>query len=319
MRTGTVNIKFYSLVLVLLNLIWGGTYVATKIPMETEKIMPISLAFIRFSIAGLIMIPFLLTKYRAVKLSARDLRTCFNLGIVGFTLAYILQNIGLKSTKTMNAALEIASEPITMILLAAFLLRERITKAMWAGIILSLSGVLLIILPPELSKTTADIAAAANANYSLTGDILVLLSTICCSLYTIWGREIVTRVPSFVVTAYAVIIGAIFLYPCALYEGGLAAAVKMSSASWFCVLYLALFATAFAYFAWYYLLEKLNASFMGIFLNLQPLIGILLGSILLNEPLTHWIISGGALIIAGVYIASQFEESRNEKAVSDPA
>ena len=319
MKTGTADIKFHSLTLVLLNIIWGGTYVATKIPMETEKIMPITLAFIRFSMAGLIMIPFLLTKYRSVKLSARDLMTCFNLGIVGFTLAYILQNIGLKGTKTMNAALEIASEPITMILLAAMLLRERITRHMWMGILLSLSGVLLIILPPEFSKSSADIAAAARSNYSILGDVLVLLSTICCSLYTIWGREIIKRVPSFVVTAYAVIIGAIFLYPCALYEGGLPAAAKMSGASWLCVLYLALFATAFAYFVWYYLLEKLNASFMGIFLNLQPLIGILLGNFLLSEPLTHWIFSGGALIIAGVYIASRFEESNKEKAVSDPA
>jgi len=317
MKTGTVNIKFYSLTLVLLNVIWGGTYVATKIPMETEKITPIALAFIRFSMTGLIMIPFLLTKYRAVKLSARDLLTCFNLGIVGFTLAYILQNIGLKSTKTMNAALEIASEPITMILLASMLLRERITKAMWIGITLSLSGVLLIILPPELSKSAS--STAATSGYSILGDALVMLSTVCCSFYTIWGREIVKRVPSFVVTAYAVIIGAIFLYPCALYEGGLPAAVKMSGASWLCVLYLALFATAFAYFVWYYLLEKLNASFMGIFLNLQPLIGILLGNLLLREPLTQWTFSGGALIIAGVYIASQFEGSQKEKAVSDPA
>ncbi len=304
---------FYIAVLIFLNIIWGGTYVASKIAMT--EFMPITLAFVRFAAASLIMLPFLVTKYRHIRMDKKDLLTCATLGAIGFTLAYIFQNMGVKMTKTMNAAIEISSEPVMMIILAALLLKEKITGKIIGGIALSTIGVLILILPPETAS-----AAAGAGGFSVLGDALVLLSALCCALYTIIGNEAIKRLPSFVVTSYAIITGTIFLFPfAAFYEKGLPAIATASTKSWLCVFYLAAVATSFAYFVWYLLLERLDASFMGNFLNLQPLVGIILGVALLNEPAGSGTFAGAAFIIGGVYITSLNSNKIEEKAVIDPA
>jgi len=274
---------------------------------------PITLAFVRFSIAGLMMAPFLVTRYRRTRLEFKDLAAAACLGFVGFTLAYILQYIGVKMTKTMNAALEISSEPIMMMVLASLLLKEKVNPKILTGILLSTFGVLAIILPPELSAHPAE-----PGQYSIAGDVLVLLSAFCCALYTIIGNEAIKRQPSFVVTAYALIMGAIFLFPFSIYyENGISSASGASLKSWLCVLFLSAVATVFAYSAWYMLLEKLEASFMGNFLNLQPPVGIALGYLFLDEPVDIFTIIGAALIIGGIFITSSGASSHLKKAVPD--
>jgi len=297
------RVGIYSLILILLNVIWGGTYVTAKLPLADLK--PVTLAFLRFGLASLMMIPFLLTKYRGVRMNKREILVCCRLGFIGIAVAYIFMNMGLKYTKTMNAALEVASEPITMVILAAWLLREKITGYIKAGIFLSTSGVLCIVLPPAFMEAQV----VAGQNYSAIGDVMILVSTVCCSLYTIWGREVINGVPSFVVTAYAMISGTIFLFPCAVVEGGIPDIGRASAQTWLCVIYLSLLATAFAYFVWYYLLEKLDATFMGNFINIQPLVGILLGYFFLNEPVSYWVIIGGALVVCGVYVTTLNERT----------
>lgn len=306
---------FYIAILVLLNVIWGGTYVASKVAMA--EFQPITLAFVRFAAASLIMVPFLLAGYRKIRLGKKDLLACSALGAIGFTLAYIFQNIGVKMTKTMNAAIEISSEPVMMIILAAVFLKEKITGRIAGGVVLSTIGVLVIILPAE----TGGSGASAAGGQSIIGDALVLLSALCCALYTIIGNEAIKRLPSFVVTSYAVITGTIFLFPfAAFYEKGLPAIASASPKAWLCVFYLAALATSFAYFIWYLLLERLDASFMGNFLNLQPLVGIILGSAILGEPAGGGTFAGAALIIGGVYITSSGGGNKiKEKAVIEPA
>lgn len=298
------NTLIYSLMLILLNVIWGGTYITAKLPLADLK--PVTLAFLRFGLASLMMMPFLFTRYRGVKMTRGEVMVCVRLGFIGVAVAYMFMNMGLKYTSTMNAALEVASEPITMVLLAAWLLRERITGYIKAGILLSTAGVLMIVLPPALGET----AAAAGRGYSAAGDAMILISTVCCSLYTIWGREVILKVPSFVVTAYAMISGTIFLFPCALVEGGIPDIARASLKTWLCVFYLSLLATAFAYFVWYYLLEKLDATFMGNFINIQPLVGIALGYFFLGEPVSGWVAAGGALVIGGVYVTTLNERAK---------
>jgi len=291
--------------------IWGSTFAISKVAMN--DFMPITLAFVRLALASLIMIPFLLTKYRKIRLDRKDFFLCSLLGLLGFTLAYIFQNIGVKMTKSMNAAIEISSEPIMMIILAAIFLKEKVTPKIIFGVLLSFIGVVVIIFQ-------SDGGAALSGQNSALGDILVLLSVLLCALYTIIGNAAIKRLPSFVVTAYAVITGTIFLFPfAAFYENGLTAIATASLKSWLCVFYLSALATSFAYFFWYLLLERVEASFMGNFLNIQPLMGIASGWFLLNEPLGGPTVLGAALIIGGIYITSSTSKKIEEKVAIEPA
>ncbi len=300
-------------ILILLNIIWGGTYVASKIAMNDFK--PVTLAFVRFAASSFIMLPFLFIFYRKIRLKKKDLFLCSLLGLIGICLAYIFQNTGVKMTKTMNAAIEISSEPILMILLAAAFLKEKITGRIITGVTLSFAGVIALIVPASNCRT-----ASGVETFSIAGDMLVLLSALCCALYTIIGNTAIKRLPSFVVTTYAVITGTIFLFPFVIfYENGLHDIFQASFKSWLCVLYLSAAATCFAYFMWYLLLERLEASFMGNFLNLQPLAGIAFGNIILNEPVSSGTFTGTALIISGIYLTGLNTNKTEEKAVIEPA
>ncbi|MEZ7893215.1 MAG: DMT family transporter [Candidatus Wallbacteria bacterium] len=305
-----VNIKFYSLILILLNVVWGGTYVASKIPLA--EIKPFTLAFVRFAIASVVMVPFLFTRYKKVRLSPREVWTCSKLGAVGITAAYIFQNVGLKYTQSINAALEITCEPIIILIFGVLFLKEKLTSSLKTGMFLSTIGVLFIILPPAIEDSAKQSAEAGAVYSSLFGDILVLSSAACSAIYTIMGRKIIHRVPSFVVSSYAFITGTIFLFPFALYENNFSALPAASFRTWACILYLAVLATSISYFAWYHILEKLSASYMSIFLNLQPLFGIIFSSLILSEPLTKWLFIGGILIISGVYKATPQDGNTEE-------
>lgn len=292
------NKLFYVFILTLLNIIWGGTYVATSIAML--KIKPITLAFLRFLVASLVMIPILIFKYRFVKLSLKDLLLCINLGLIGFTLTYIFQNIGIKYTTSINAAIEISSEPIMMIVLAVLFLNEKLNLNIVLGVIFSTIGVLMIIL-----SSNSESISVSNLHYSILGDIFVLLSAFFCAIYTILGSKVIKRIPSFVVTTYAVISGTILLFPIALfYENGLSDILNIDFKTLIAVLYLAILATSFAYFVWYLLLTKLDASFMGNFLNIQPIVGMIAGNLILDEVIYFKMIIGTTLIILGIYITS---------------
>ena len=284
------------LVLLAANAVYGTSYVAMRF--AVDDVGPLTLAFLRLAIACAILVPACVWSRRArpgaPTASAR--RAIFWMGFVGFTLAMALSHWGLLWSTATNGALLIATEPIAVIVLAPLVLGEGLTSREVWGTVLALIGATVVVVNgvPGFTVTLAP---------HWRGDLLLILSGVCFATYSLLGRPVLARHPSLTVTAWSFLWGLVTTVPLAAFEWRVARPPVWTATSGLAALYLGVVITALGYLVWNWALERVSASRAAMFLNLQPLVGTLLGVLWLDEPFTVFIGGGGALIIAGLWLA----------------
>ena len=279
-------IKGYAVMVSIVALIWGGSFVAVKI--GVENISPIMLAFIRFAVASPLMIVFLAAKRKATKISIAEIPLLLILALTGVTLLYIFQFTGIKYTSATNAALLINTNVLFIAIFSWIFLKEGISYKKLLGIILAFVGGAFVILNGSLSVSP-----------SIRGDALIILSAICWAIYSIVGKKLLKKYEPIVLTTYAFIIGTLLFIPFVYKD---IESIKITMKEWLIILYLALLCSVFAYIAWYDALAKIEATKVAIFLNLIPLFAMLLSYVILREKITFFILIGAILIIYGIYL-----------------
>lgn len=281
-------------VLLAANVVYGTSYVAMRF--AVDDIGPVTLAFIRLAVASAILVPVRLRSRGTLALSSADRWAFFWMGFVGFTLAMALSHWGLAWSTATNGALLIATEPIAVIVLAPLVLGERLTSREVWGTVLALIGATVVVVNgvPGFTVTLAP---------HWRGDLLLILSGVCFATYSLLGRPVLARHPSLTVTAWSFLWGLVTTVPLAAFEWRVARPPVWTATSGLAALYLGVVITALGYLVWNWALERVSAPRAAMFLNLQPLVGTLLGVLWLDEPFTVFIGGGGALIIAGLWLA----------------
>jgi drug/metabolite transporter (DMT)-like permease len=268
--------------------IWGSTYVVTKDLLE--QVGPFSIAVARFLIALAVLIPF--ARPLGYRASLCLQRQFLLFGLTGVTLYHGLQNLGLLLTTAGSAALIAAAAPAATAVLSFVLLGEGLTASRVVGIALSVLGVTLVV------ETRAELGDPAR----LAGNLLVLGSAISWAAYTVQGRKLVVAYPPLVATTASFGAGTLILLPIGAAEFWLRGTPHITVAGLLAVLYLGLGASALAFYLWNRGLRFLPASVAAPFVNLIPVVGLLL-AILVGETVTTHQIAGGALVVLGVLIA----------------
>jgi len=218
------------------------------------------------------------------------------MGVLGFAGAFALGNWGLARSTASNAALLITVEPTAVILLSPLLLGERLTARECVGAALAVIGGAIVMLDGVPGLT---VALAPHWR----GDLLLVLAGLAYASYSLIGREVLSRYPALPVTAWSILWGAAAMVPLAAAEWAAGHRPRLTPAAVAGTLYLAVVMTALGYAAWNYALERVEAPRAAIFLNIQPLLGALLGVWWLGEPLTAFMVAGGVLILLGVHLA----------------
>lgn len=289
--------------LVVANVVYATSYVATRLTLES--VPPATLALIRLVFGSLILVPLALAFQRpgAPAFSHADRWRIFWMGALGFAGAFALSHWGLVRSTATNGALLITVEPITLLLLAPVVLGERLTRREWSGAALALLGAALVVANgiPGISQTLVP---------HWRGDLLLILAGVAYASYSLIGRDVLARHASLSVTAWSLVWGAVTMLPLAVLERVSGAVPRLTPAAVAGMLYLAVVITALGYLAWNYALERVPASRAAIFLNLQPLVGALLGIWVLGEPLTSYTLSGGVLILVGLTLTVKGQEKR---------
>lgn len=290
-------------VLVLANIVYATSYVATRLTLA--DVPPSTLALIRLVVGSLILVPLAsaLRRPGASTLSPADRWRVFWMGALGFAGAFALSHWGLARSTATNGALLITVEPVTLLVLAPLLLGERLTRREGAGAALALLGATLVVANgiPGLSEALVP---------HWRGDLLLVLAGVAYASYSLIGREILARHSSLSVTAWSIAWGAGAMLPLALIERASGALPRVTPTAIAGTLYLAVVITALGYLAWNYGLERVSASRAAIFLNLQPLVGALLGVAVLGESLTPYTVAGGGLILAGLTLTVKGQGKR---------
>ncbi len=284
------------LVLLTANAVYGTAYVVMR--PAVDAFGPVTLAFLRLAIGFAIVAPLGLGGRAAgpASLSGADRRGLFWMGFIGFTLAMALAHWGLAWSTATNAALLVATEPIALVALAPIVLGERLTGREGWGTALALLGATVIVVNGVPGLT---VAIAPHWR----GDLLLLLSGVCFAAYSLLGRPLLARHPSIRVTAWSFLWGLVTTAPLAAVEWQVAARSPWTAASVAAVLYLGVVMTGLGYLVWNWALERVSAARAAIYLNVQPLVGALLGVVWLGEPLSAFTVAGGSLVVLGLWLA----------------
>jgi drug/metabolite transporter (DMT)-like permease len=284
-----------SILLLLLTMaIWGSTYVVTKSGLD--ELPPMRFAFLRFCVASALLVPLALARggLRALP-RPTPWGTLAVMGLTGVGLYYVFFNLGLSYTTASQGALVQASIPAITAALAVLWLGERLSRRRMAGIVLAVSGVLLIV-----ARSAPDESATAP----LLGNLLMFASVVVWGIYTVLAKRI-ADVDPIAMTATISVLGTLALLVAALVEIGRVPIVAISAGGWLRIIYLGAAASAASYLFYSRALRDLDAMQVGIFINLVPVLGVASGVVVLGETVTALAIVGGLLVLAGVWISSR--------------
>ena len=258
---------------------WGLGFTLAKIGME--QFPALLIMTIRFGIAGLILVWF-------TKPPWGHMREIFVVALIGSTIQYGLTYNGLKGIDASTAAILVQLEGPILVIMGAFLLKEKlgITRALGMG--LAFIGVLIITGEPRLDGhlDSVILLIAGSAVWAVAQIMISRLKDL--SGITILAWVAIMATPQ------------MFVASLLIEDGQWLAITTASFIDWSIILYLALIMTVLGYSVWYHLLSSVDVSKVSPFLMLLPITSIIAGIVLLDEKLTSSMILGGLLIMSGV-------------------
>jgi len=281
------------LLLFVANLVFATSYSVTRVALA--DVPPATLGLARSVVGAVILVAWAAPGLIARRIRPADQLRIALMGLVGFALAFGFSHWGIARSTASNAALLITVEPTSLILLSPLLLGERLSRREALGAGLALAGAVVVVVNgiPGLTHALAP---------HWRGDLLLILSGLAYAAYSLLGRTVLARHPVVVVTAYSILWGTATLLPLAAIEWSAGQRPVWTASAVTATLYLGVVITALGYAAWNWCLERVGASRVAIFVNLQPLVGALLGVWWLHEPLTAFTVVGGLLILTGLHL-----------------
>jgi len=279
------------LVLLIANVVYATSYAVTRLTLDA--VPPATLALLRLVGGALILVPLARRLPTGPGPGPGDRARVFWMGALGFAAAFAFAHWGIAYSTATNAALLIVVEPVAIMLLGPPLLGERLGRHEALGAALAVAGAVLVVADgvPGLTATLAP---------HWRGDLLLVLAGLAYASYSLLGRGVLARRHALAVTADSIVWGAVVMAPLAAAEWLAGARPVPGVVAVSGTIYLAVVITAGGYLAWNWALARVPASRAAVFLNVQPIVGALLGIAFLGDPLTPFIAVGGGLIVAGL-------------------
>lgn len=276
--------------LALAGSLWGTGFLFGKIAM-TEMTVSENVAF-RLLTAALTLSPIVLRGWAPYR--GRKFWFLLLAAAAGIPVQFLIQFRGLQLTTVSHASLIFGALPVLLAASSTVVLREHLRGIEWAALAVSALGAGLIALSSR--------NAASASGPHLQGDLLVFLSMFAAAAMTLCSKRLVASHGALQVTAATIILGTILLVT--WLELWQPLRFHFSGKAWGAALAQGLLATAGAYLFWNWGLTHMPASKAGVFLNLEPVVGTVLGVTILHERLASTTIVGGLLIIgAAVYFS----------------
>lgn len=274
------------------NLLYGANFSIAKIAMP-EYIKPSGFILLRVLIAsGLFIILCAGLKIKD-NIDKKDIPKLIALGLFGVALNQLLFFEGLSRTSNINAALIMTSNPILVLVVAAFLIREKITGRRIWGIMCGVGGAGGLIL---LSKRTG--------HTSLVGDSMIFINAFSYAIYLVIIKPLMKKYSPWTLVKYTFIFGSVMVLPFGWNQMIEIQWHEFNWQVWTSFLYVIIGTTFLAYFLNMYGLKYLSPAVVSFYIYLQPIFATAISLALLGEPVTIIQLFSCLLIFLGVYLVS---------------
>ena len=254
---------------------------------------PVTLAAFRFGVAFLLIFPLALAM-RAKWPSARDWPGVAALGVLFFSLFFVIYNVALSYTTAARGSLALSTLPLTTMVVAALFGREALTPRKTLGVLVAMLGVATALwtglggAPPDAWR----------------GDVTMAVGTLCMALYNVWSRPFMLRSSRLGFLAAGMGFGAAASVALAACTGGLAATRGFAPSQWTAVIALGVFGGAAAFYLWVYALERTTPTRVANTMTVNPIAASLLGALLVGEALSPNLLIGLVGVACGIWLAS---------------
>jgi drug/metabolite transporter (DMT)-like permease len=238
------------------------------------------------------------------RVSTRDWVRLAMLGTVGHFVYQMLFMAGIARTTASNSALIIGCSPVAVSIASALAGHERVPRAQWAGVVLSVVGVYLVV------GVGAEFGGA-----SLAGDLFTLGAVCCWAVYTVGSRSLLARYSPLTVTGLTMLAGTALYVPASAGQLAQIAWGRVPLWTWAATALSALLALNVAYLIWYTSVQRIGNVRTSAYSNFIPLIAIAVAAATLGEPIGASKLAGAGAILAGVLIT---RIAARRQATADP-
>ena len=276
--------------------LWGTGFFFGRIALDEMSVEPMVLY--RFLFASLIALP--LAVHHRVRLTAGEACTLIIAAAFGIPIQFLLQFHGLALTTVSHASLMVGAMPVLLAASATLFAGESLDWVGWLALFGSTLGAALVVLGGNRTSAGRDTP-------SLAGDLLVILSLITALAWVLLSKKLMQTHSPPLVSAYTILLGTVMLAVIILGPHLVAPLAHQSTEpfpiahislkAWAALAISGLLCTATTTLLWNWGIHHVPASRAGVFLNIEPALGSILGVELLGEHLGPYAWLGGALII----------------------
>ncbi len=275
--------------------IWGGMYVVSE--QVLRVIPPFTLLSLRLTIGAAILGAILAARGQ-LRIERRDAIKLLGIGIVGSGFSLGAQFVGTHLASAINGAVVTSASPAFTLLFAWLILREPLSLTKIGAVALATVGVLAVL---DLSKFNTNSAAFA-------GNVALIFAALTWGLYSALVRLVSKSYPTLTISFYALAGGLIIAIPASAVELASQPLNPITTSTLLVntilgVLYLGVVSSALSLLLWNRAFTLVEASVASLFFFAQPLVGVILAVLILNEPLTLSLIIGGLLIVSGLILS----------------
>src|ERR1700733_3381315 len=279
--------------------LWGTGFYWGRLAMNEMSVE--HMVLYRFLFASLGMFPIVIAHRGRFHLSRNETWTMLMAALFGIPIQFLLQFHGLALTTVSHASLMIGAMPVLLAAAAALFAGERLDWLGWLALCGSTVGAAMVVLGGNRATT-------GRETPSLEGDLLVIASLVTALAWILLSKKLMQTHSPRVVTAYTIYSGTamlvIWLAGSRLLQFLMGRSVEpipfrhVSLTAWIALAISGLLCTATTTLLWNWGIHHVPASRAGVFLNIEPALGSILGVELLGEKLGPYAWLGGALILA---------------------
>jgi drug/metabolite transporter (DMT)-like permease len=267
---------------------WGTTWLASK---EGVKHMPaLQLAAIRQFIGGSLYLAFFLFK-KTPWPKGIQWKSIIILSLLNFVLSNGLSTWGVKFISSGLGAIIGAMVPL-WIAIISFFKGERITRLAVFGILICFGGVCIIFYEHLIDFLQPDFQF---------GIILSITATITWAFGTLYTKKKAASFNPYFSLGLQMFISSIFLFAFVGATGSSISISEIPGNSWWSIAYLVIIGSVLTFIAFIYALQKLPTELSSVYAYINPIVAVILGSFVFNEPLTTAIVFGGGVTLVGLY------------------